>query len=314
MPRLDLDTARMATALNDVSCFRVWCIGVDYNRVNSPGKQWLDGAFLSECVQRIITKYSRAYFVRLLMEGDGTYWNVDPNSGRVWFYGAVKVNALLTKRALDAGLPHVVRTHAPGSKPHDIDLSGSIADFEARVYAAWIDGQTIANETQEGLWNRTRPALYAWRKRAGIQAEANYAQTDNKEDRRIPAAGTYPVKVAVNGRTALGIGWRKANTYHNPARVRQYGHRGQGRKIRDAVNAVLAEHAPTLEQCAESLPAQRSQYWYEPAALKRSLRAHARNDWHSDYLYLGQTRNGKSKWELMQPGQHTPGTSMVDYA
>lgn len=241
-----------------------------------------------------------------LRQGNGLFWNYQ--NGMATWIGQARVAARLTEHAIKAGRAECVISHKPGGYAQAVDVSGRLADFEARVYAAWIDGKMLANETQERLWNRSRQQLYRWRKKAGIETERNFAQTHHVEDRRIPD-NCYGTAFTVDGQLTAGVRWQRPNTYHAAEPSRQHAHRGQGYKVRRAVNAVLDLFQEALVSCVESYPA-RSQYWHDPRALKRSLKRFLRGDWHTDYCYRKSSRGGYSIWELMPPDQWQPVTGL----
>jgi hypothetical protein len=301
--RLDLDTARIAIGLREGGCLRVWAAGVEANR--GTGQQWLSRNQMHRVLSQHGITYSRRYIHSLLERGDGLFWTLSED--RVYFTGQVRLAARLTQQAIDSGRVALVASHRPGGAAQDVSPSGSLGQFEARVFAAWIDGKMLANQTLETLWNRTRPQLYHWRNLTHLSRERNFGQTHHIEDRRIPDTA-YTTWIRVDGRRERGVRWRRPNTYHNPVPAREHAHRGQGYKIRRAVNAVLSA-VETLVSCVESYPS-RCQYWVDPRTLKRSLRTVARHPWHSDYTYRQTSRDGRSIWELMPPGQWCPVTGL----
>ena len=308
MPRLDLDATRIACALNKGSLYRVWAVGREVNR--GTGQQWLSKDALHVVISTHDVRYTRHHLNRLLKIGNGQFWTLRGDT--IVFHGIQRVSQMLVEQAARVN-PLIVATNRPGSRGHYIDLGGSLADFEARVFAEWIDGKTIALETVCNLWRRTRQQVYNWRRRAHITITENHAQTNNVTDRRIPSDGNYPVWVQVDDAPVHGIGWRLPNTYHNPEPVKEHPRWGQGRKIRKAVNALLYLLLSPADSSAGSPDNGQVQYWANRAALKRSVRHVPRSPWHKDYLTLGESRGGRVKHDLITPGQYLPNTAILPH-
>jgi hypothetical protein len=261
MVPVDLNLVKLAIGLHLGNVIRLWLAGSHFRGT----RVYAEREDLVKALTAYSISYTRRNFKKLLERGSGLFWNLD--GGRVYFMGWKRLSVTLAALAVQRSYTGLLMDK-PGVRRTYLSLDGKLGDFEARVFAAWIDDKTIARETQEQCWNRTRQQLWRWQQRAKVRSTPNTGYTFDSEDVRIPRNGTtYRRRVRDGGKWKLATAWPLPNTYHAPEVFRECSHKGQGSKVRRAVNAVLS---PLLMH--EGTPAGRCRYCKTLNEAKRAVR------------------------------------------
>jgi hypothetical protein len=257
----DLNLVKLAIGLHFGNVVRLWLAGNHFRGTCV----YVERADFVEALPVYSIAYTRGNIEKVLERGNGLFWNL--NGRRVYFIGWKRLSETLVMLAEERGLIGLLMDK-PGVRRTYLSLSGKLGDFEAHVFAAWIEGKTIARETQEQCWNRTRQQLRRWQQRARVRSTPNTAFTFDSEDMRIPRHRTsYRRRIRDGGKWKLATAWPLPNTYHAPEVVRECRNKGQGSKVRRAVNAVLS---PLLMR--EGTPVGRCRYCKTLNEAKRAVR------------------------------------------
>lgn len=226
----------------------------------------------------------------------------------------------LAERLIEAGKMDVAEASLPAKRKVSIDVSGSVSDFKARLYAAWIgNGENSSRywqrSTLKRLFNTSRPTLIEYEQRTGVQVQTNHHQTANQTigarwiidyiDRVGRPTWTY---IDMHGR--LIYAQQTANTYR--FMNCEHSTRGRQRKTRMAALHYLERVARQREPvvlCADGLhplsPAVRVLFRdTEPYKAYETANRHVRR--HSDALrtrkvFLGQRKSGSGVMEIYDP-------------
>ena len=320
--KIDPELARLAVGLNKTGEYFVWCVG--HHFFGDPGRTSRDQLF--EKIQSTGVITSRRHLNRLIKQGEGLFWGLDPH-GNVYLRGWVKVSDQLTQVARQTH-PQLIQTNLPGARCVFIAIGDNLTHFKAQIYAGWLayrQDPTIARDTLTTLFNCTRTTLRNWERTLGPQLKTapNYAQTalDPKQNDQI--AGYIPSH-SYNYVTQQGhirIRWRQPNTYHT-AGIREHTHKGQARKARTAA-VKTAWYQPVelgapanLPYPMEKLAFDRShrvpkQYFQSPEELQRLLKRLTKKGKPGAtpqtprYVYLGPDHYHHGIWELSLDGYIT---------
>jgi hypothetical protein len=232
-----------------------------------------------------------------------------------WLYlrGEVDIATRMAQAVKSEGLDDVLDSRLPGMRKRSMPVSSTVHD----VYAAWLDSKKtrrISREVLAQLWNVTEKTTKRWHYTAGIEASKNFAQSANLRDERLPADRPDFEVATIGGQTVAM--WQLANTYHTPKTYREHPHKGQARKVRKAVNAVLI-----TDQQADSLAAMhpyRNRLFYGNGNRLQAMRDYTQAVKKrpfaetNDYLFIGPRRSISHVdiYELLapRPQQTAPAT------
>ncbi len=144
------------------------------------------------------------------------YWTYDPRTKRIYLSGQLRVVKRLDKSAIECGLSHIGETNKPGKRRIKVDLSGSLQESSARLYASWMaakdqerEGITISRDVLYALWDVSIPTLLTWEKITHIDKQSNYAQQNDTSIDKVPPH-TY---LTLNRDGSHSTAWRLPNTY-----------------------------------------------------------------------------------------------------
>jgi len=238
----DPELARLAVALHQAPQFRLWLVLLQMIRETNVNH--LSRAGLKAALSKYKINVSERNLRRWLRRGHGIFWNVTDDY--IYFAGYETVAKRLVEMALKHELTDLINTNRPGKRGMYIDVSGSLQQFEAHIYAAWLahrENPTIARSTLSVLFNREARILRKWDKLAGIKVITNEAQFAPDHFPDVPEhAYMYEAAVGV-GRSETRFRARMANTYHTPV-IKQHGKRGQSRRVYYAVGKYLESVEP----------------------------------------------------------------------
>lgn len=181
---------------------------------------------------------------RWLYRGDGVFWHLSET--HVHLIGQVKAALNLVEMAVNHDLPDLIGTNRPGKRNMYFDVSGSLQQFEANVYAAWYasrENPTIARSTLSALWRREPRILRKWEKLARVEVITNEAQYAPEHFADVPEHAYMYQAAAGEGHTESRFRARIVNTYHAPA-IKQHPKRGQSRRVFQAVSRYLESIEP----------------------------------------------------------------------
>jgi hypothetical protein len=193
------------------------------------GKQGFTRAEFDAVLLRYGVKGCDYHNTRLLHRGNGFYWRL--HGGMIYPVGYTELVKRTIQHAYDHGLHdlYLYGNHPGQRRDMYISVSGSGADFEAGILAAWygLHGcPTISRYTLEVLLARDARSIRRMERRACIHITYNEAQTTD------PAAVPLKPDGKLRGDVTYSNGvWssRMPNTY-TPRMTRQHPRRGQGRK------------------------------------------------------------------------------------
>lgn len=264
--RADAELTRLGIALDYAGCTRLYILMRELSR-QGKGRNSVDKKTLFEGVKAHGIKCGWRNYQSILTDGNGVFWRVYKR--RVYHFSPARVARNLTTLALEAGHAGMVTKDRPGRRDMYIRVDGSLQQFEAFSYNAWIadnENPTISRAELELLWNRSAKQLRTWETVANIQSTPNELHTRDLDDPRIPQPfqskngqtyhRTYPVRFEVSpGTFELGIAWRIANSYQ-AAPARQHPRKGQAFKTRRAVNQVIddLQHLIAWRDSSEDAP------------------------------------------------------------
>jgi hypothetical protein len=242
--RVDPDLARVSIGLLKANLFRLWIIARSLTR-RADGSGTIAKRSLKSALPAHDIHYTRQHINRLIAAGDGLFWNIGDE--RLFIRSSQFVSQRLTLEAL-ATSPALVLNNRPGSRDMYVSLSGSLADWESQLYAAWMasrNNPTISRERLSALFNRTDETLRQWEAKRSeqLKVRTNYAQCADPES--LPFTPPLHCRAYVatkDGKHSIRLRWQLPNTYLVSG-YREHARRGQARKVRKVVNALLHEPA-----------------------------------------------------------------------
>ena len=239
--RADPELVRLAIALHQAPLIRLWLIAREITR-KADGSGKVAKSALRAALSRFQIAYYKQHFYRLLKAGDGRYWDI---SGQYIFLKGYKQLATTLSLLAEQEDSRLVATNRPGVPDVYLKLSGTLEEFEANSYSAWLyyrDYPTIARETLSLLFGRTPETIRRWESEQlsqTVSKRANYAQCADLSDYPYPIpfhANSYVAQVGK--KRVVRVSWQLPNTYFTKG-IKQHRHRGQSAKVRRTVNAVL---------------------------------------------------------------------------
>ena len=298
--RVEPELGRAAVKLSRAALYRLYVVGRDITR-RGDGSGKVSRKALKRQLAAYGVQYTREHFTRQLKAGDGLFWNL---GGKVLY--------LISPRRVAAFFaeidPTVFDTNRPGVRDMYLSPAGTLEEWEAKLYAAWLTHRsdpTIARDTLASLFGRSADTLRSWEAKhlqGVVTVRTNYAQCPhpNLEDDRyvdhIPEHNQgYRGHVYQQGRrqAVTRLYWRTCNTYQTRG-IRQHPHKGQAARVRKAINALLDQ--PAAERRSGLL--RRKRYFDTPEGLKRYVRRHGG----VYYLWRGENRRGYGIFELNSTG------------
>jgi hypothetical protein len=314
--RIDPELSRLAVGMNHAPTYRLWLLA--RHHFGQPG--WVDKDTLLATVKQTGIIHTRRHLNRLLREGRGIFWNLSTRN-RVYLRGYVPLTEQLTQHALRA-VPAMVKTNLPGVRQVYINPGGSLAEFKAQIYNAWLsyrENPTIARKTLCSLFNCTEDTLRNWEEILGDQLTITptYAQCASHpldDDRVYPLLPNHCYAYASKS-GQVRFRWRLPNTYA-PQNVRHHAHKGQARKARTQA-ALTVWYQPVEKRAAADLDKicfdrthrVPKQYFPSPKALRAFLKRLERRNRTEEatgiphYVFRGTDRNQHVIYELSMDGE-----------
>jgi hypothetical protein len=302
---VDPELARLAVGLNQAPHFRLWVILLQM--VRNTNKLRISRADLEAVLPQYSIRVSERNLRRWLRRGHGLFWELTDKF--VYFTGYETISCRLVEMAVKNNLPDLISTNQPGKRSMYIDVSGSLQQFEAHVYAAWLayrENPTIARSTLSALFNREPRILRKWDQLAGVEVITNQAQFHPDYFADTPKHAYMYQAATGNGRSETHFRARMVNTYHAPS-IRQHGKRGQSRRVYYAVEKYLESIEPTgnCEQGRGSnaltggLKPIGRRYFADSAKARRSAK---RNGDRQRYIALG-VKHKRMVWDYSPDGR-----------
>ena len=298
--RVEPELGRASIFLHVAAEFRVYVIAREITR-SGDGSGRTTKKALKKWMKAYGQDYSREHLSRLLRAGEGLFWNRSYKD--IYIRNPAHVAASMAE--ID---PSVFTTNKPGVRDMYLSPTGSLEQWEAMLYAAWLayrENPTIARETLAHLFNRSADTLRLWEEKhlSGlVTVRANYAQCPhpNLEDDRyfehIPEhSQAYRGYVQFQGKwtEVIRFYWRTCNTYQVKG-IRQHHRKGQAPQVRKRINDVLDQ--PASERRSGLLRFKR--YFDTPEGLRKHVRKHGG----VYYLWRGESRKGKGIFEINNTG------------
>lgn len=296
---IDPELARLAIGLNCASLFRLWTMARQLSRQEN-GCGWVTKTALQELLSRQHITYSTRHIRRLLASGEGIFWNV--HEDRIYLRSWSHVGKTLTRQALDAGNLEV-ESNLPGARQLYVPVMGSLEQWEALLYAAWMvhrEDPIVSREQLEWLFGRDQTTLRRWetkRLKKIITKRFNYAQSPSRETLAdyVPDHATRYVARSAEG-LVLRIRWQVSNSY-TVSGLRQHAHKGQASKVRNACREVADMPAD------EGRGGWHRLYFETAEGMKRYSRKHNyRTGETYAYVWRGENRTGQGIFELNLDG------------
>jgi hypothetical protein len=266
---VDPEAGRIARIIGQFGMYRAWI----FAHATDDGDGWVERKQLEDLWQTVDIAKSKLHARRIIQQGiNQQYWTQDKATKRLYLFGQMKVTTKLVEEALDAGYHHLIETNKPGKRRVQVNLSGSLQEASAHLYAAWLvakdperNGTTISRDRLCDLWQVSVPTLLSWEETAGIGKQANFAQSNDTSLNNVPEHAYLTLNQ--DGSTAAA--WRLPNTYfvHNSA-IQQHSHTGKATHIRQAVRAeiALAEQRGSIGDAA--LPRSGKRYFTDSESYK----------------------------------------------
>ncbi len=305
---VDPEAGRIARLIGQFGVYRAWV----FAHSTDDGDGWVERKQLEDLWQTVGVAKGKRQARRIIQQGiKQGYWTQDKKTKRIYLFGQVRITTKLVEEALDAGYHHLIETNKPGKRRVQVNLSGSVQEASAYLYAAWHvakdperTGTTISREMLSELWQVSVPTLLSWEHIAGIGKQANFAQSNDVSLDNVPAYAY----LTLNRDGTTSASWRLPNTYYvNNGSIQQHTHTGKATHIRQAVRVEisLAEQRGSIGDAA--LPRSGKRYFtdsqdYKVDAFKACgsyLRKLGRKDgdiFERRYFYVG-SRHGVRIYE-----------------
>lgn len=261
----DPELGRLCIALDWASQYRLWVIIRHLTR-NEEGSGIISKNALQQALTDFDIHYTPRHFDRLLQNGEGLFWTINRKYKRIYLHSWINLGLNMARKADAAGMD--MSGNKPGARQSYTNVSGSLEHWEASIYAGWLclhEGVTIARETLSMLFRREANTIRRWEVQLGreFQKRFNFVQCSDPERyfKHIPAHSIpYATRIYHKGRVRsfIRVRWQIPNTYST--RTFNSMHKGQGRKVRRAINA---EYPPDLKPGGQCL-----RYLKSPKHLK----------------------------------------------
>lgn len=212
------------------------------------------------------------------------FWTFEGDMLRITGEREGKLFKALAKPLIEAGKADIVEAARPSTRKVYITLDGSLADFIARAYKAWIgQGKNGRRDwSRKNLcrfWNVSLPTLLSWERKTGVNVRHNIEQTANPETasqwKLEQLDGIHGGAISEHDQDGLTVWSRQGiNTY--AATVTEHPHKGTQRKIRAFTNAYI--EAVPVDSCSDGLPATVRKVTYDGDKRVNDLRRDSRKD------------------------------------
>ncbi len=239
---IDAEAGHIAKAIGQFGVFRAWA----YAHTVDNGDGRVERDALKNVWKDAEVAKSERHARRLIKEGiNRGYWTHDNRTGRIYLSGQLRVARQLVKSAFDDGYSHIIETNKPGKRRVEVDLSGSLKEASACLYAAWMatkdserEGITISREMLCALWDVSIPTLLKWESLAHVRKQANYAQQNETSIDKVPGHAY----LTLNRDGSHSAAWRLPNTYTiTDKSIQQRLRTGKSKKIRKAVQCEITQ-------------------------------------------------------------------------
>lgn len=240
--RTDPELGRVCVGVNKAAEFRLYVIARELTRL-ARGSGKVNKADLLAALAFYGISYTRRHFNRLLKAGDGLFWRLTPQ--HLYISNPGRLAAILAQIA-----PELFTTNRPGVRDVYLSPTGSLAQWEASLYAGWMchrEAPTISRAALEKLFNRSPDTLRRWeqeRLSGALRIRTNYAQCSDPTgaffDHLPEHSQPYLANIKFNGQWSqqARVYWQLPNSYHTQ-NIRQHPNKGQASKVRKAVSATL---------------------------------------------------------------------------
>ena len=149
---------RLAISLSCAAEFRLWIVGRDITRCAN-GSGIISKKALKARLKALGVSYTPRHFNRLLAHGARLFWHRTAHT--IYLRSIINV-------ARDLVQASPIHDNFPGVRDVYLDVSGTLEEWEAMLYAGWIAHRsyssdiTIARETQAVLFNRHENTIRRW--------------------------------------------------------------------------------------------------------------------------------------------------------
>ena len=215
---IDPELGRVALGLGHAAPLRLWLVAMQLTRL-ADGSGKVNRLQLRKSLKSYGIHYQRHAFNRNLREGQGVFWHISQDKHSIYLKSYEKLSLALTEQAYRES-PNLIETNRIGQKFREISVAGHHADFEASLFACWLDYrqdyglERIAYATLELLFNRSADTLRDWVKRSDVETIAGYTQYAGINEALIPThASLYKTKY-----DTVHVTWRLPNRYRTQSR------------------------------------------------------------------------------------------------
>ena len=159
--QVDPELGRLCVVLHRAPELRIWAVIRQYVREHD-GSGWIDRPSLLDALKAQGIAYTSRHLRRILADGEGLFWNVTRE--RVYMRSWAHVAALLTNMALATHSGRIERNR-PGTREMYVLVDGSLEQWEATLYAAWLayrNNPTISRSELSHLFGRDKTTLRHW--------------------------------------------------------------------------------------------------------------------------------------------------------
>jgi hypothetical protein len=318
---VDPEAGRIARIIGQFGVYRAWV----FAHATDDGDGWVERRQLEDLWQTVGVAKGKRQARRIIQQGiEQGYWTQDKATKRIYLSGQVRVARQLVREALDAGYHHLVETNKPGKRRVQVNLSGTLQEASASLYAAWLvakdperNGVTISRDMLCDLWQVSVPTLLSWEAIAEIGKQANFAQSNDTSLDQVPAHAY----LTLNRDGTYAAAWRLPNTYYvNDGSIQQHSHTGKATHIRQAVSGEISSAEQRGSTGDAALPRSGKRYFtdsdaHEVDAFKacdqylRKLSRKGGDVFERRYFYVG-SRHGVRIFEPYNIQTNAPETSI----
>ncbi|MBA3871966.1 MAG: hypothetical protein H0X30_22705 [Anaerolineae bacterium] len=303
---VDPELMRLALGLKQSPQARLWLVVLQM--VRNTNVNHVLRADLEAALPAYGVTVSERNLRRWMYRGHGLFWELTET--HIHFSGYETVARRLVEMALEHRLTDLIGTNRPGKRSMYIDVSGSLQQFEANVYAAWLasrENPTIARFTLCALWNREARILRKWEKLANVDVVTNEAQYHPTHNNDVPDhAYQYQAALGIK-KTETRFRARMVNTYHAPA-IRQHPQRGQSRRVFRVIGEYLESVKPA-GLCQQGMGSNAptgglkptGRRYFENATKARSSAKHTGSK--PRYIALGADDHNRMVWDYTPDGR-----------
>lgn len=279
-PQMWPTSARLAIATGLATQIRLWVYLWNADRPRSDG--WIDMDDSAQDEMARALGVGRQTLTRWINQGQGgpvRFWQVvttGDGARKLRYTGQVKLAAALASYAYDQGVRDAYELPRRKQFISYQDLTGSLRQFQAACFAAWISDQTDHRYRAtwailSDLWQRSHVTLGGWADLAGVRRVENVGRVQRPDLTQDDIPAAYALAQTQDNYTWFGSEngaifqyWQRGNTYianPNPAA------RGQATQIQQTLAQadrgdstdhpagklaeVLAQRAPNVQFVSE---------------------------------------------------------------